>query len=102
MVKVYGHEDVLKVFNNIVSKGKISNAYLFVGEEGLGKRFLAEYFAMMVNCKSDKKPCFACSSCLKMMKKSHPDVFVIEPEGDAIKVDTIRYINGEINIKPYE
>lgn len=102
LLRVYGHEEILKVFRNIINQNKISNTYLFVGEEGLGKRFLAEYFAMMVNCKGNDKPCFKCSSCVKMLKKSHPDVFIIEPEGDSIKVETVRYINAEINIKPYE
>ncbi|HHW56315.1 MAG TPA: DNA polymerase III subunit delta' [Clostridia bacterium] len=103
MYRIYGHQSILKIFNNIISQNKISNAYLFVGEEGLGKRFMAEYFAMMVNCKGEGvKPCFKCSSCVKMLNKNHPDVFFIDPEGDSIKVETPRYITNEINIKPYE
>ncbi|WP_029687690.1 DNA polymerase III subunit delta' [Thermoanaerobacter sp. A7A] len=103
MYRIYGHEAVLNIFKNIISKNKISNAYLFVGEEGLGKRFMAEYFAMMINCKGEvEKPCFRCSSCLKIVDKNHPDVFFIEPEENSIKVDTIRYITNEINIRPYE
>jgi DNA polymerase-3 subunit delta' len=101
--RIYGHETVLNIFKNVISQNKISNAYLFVGEEGLGKRFMAEYFAMMINCKGETaKPCFKCSSCLKVMDKNHPDVFFIKPEENSIKVDTIRYITNEINIRPYE
>ncbi|AIS51304.1 DNA polymerase III subunit delta' [Thermoanaerobacter kivui] len=103
MYRIYGHENILNIFKSIVFKNKISNAYLFVGEEGLGKKFMAEYFAMMINCKDNvSKPCFKCNSCIKMISKNHPDVFFIEPEGNSIKVDTIRYITNEINIKPYE
>ncbi|MDP9751512.1 DNA polymerase III subunit delta' [Thermoanaerobacter pentosaceus] len=103
MYRIYGHETVLNIFKNVISQNKISNAYLLVGEKGLGKRFMAEYFAIMVNCKKEtEKPCFKCSSCLKLMDKNHPDVFFIEPEENSIKVDTIRYITNEINIRPYE
>lgn len=103
MYRIYGHEAVLNIFKNVISQNKISNAYLFIGEEGLGKRFMAEHFAMMINCKGERaKPCFSCSSCLKILDKNHPDVFFIEPEENSIKVDTIRYIVNEINIKPYE
>lgn len=45
MYRIYGHETVLNVFKNVISQNKISNAYLLVGEKGLGKRFMAEYFA---------------------------------------------------------
>lgn len=104
MYKLYGHENIVRILENIITLNKVSNAYLFVGEDGLGKRFMAEYFAMMVNCRNEiHKPCFKCSSCIKMSSKNHPDVFIVEPSGNSIKVETIRdFVISEINIKPYQ
>lgn len=104
MHKLYGHKNIVNILENTVAGNKISNAYLFVGDDGIGKRFMAEYFAMMVNCKSKVyKPCFKCGSCIKMSSKNHPDTFVIEPDGNSIKVETIRdFVIKEMNIKPYQ
>ena len=102
MFKIYGHKNILALFNKIVSSQKIANAYLFIGESGFGKEFMAKYFAMMINCKSGSKPCLSCPSCIQMISGNHPDIFFIEPDGISIKVETLR--NVVINnayVKPY-
>ncbi len=35
----------------------------------------------------DNLPCGKCNNCQRIEKKEHPDVLVIEPEGQTIKVD---------------
>lgn len=102
MFKIYGHKNILVLFNKIVSSQKIANAYLFIGESGFGKEFMAKYFAMMINCKNGSKPCLSCPSCIQMISGNHPDIFFIEPDGISIKVETLR--NVVINnayVKPY-
>ncbi|MCP2241007.1 DNA polymerase III subunit delta' [Thermoanaerobacterium thermosaccharolyticum] len=102
MFKIYGHKNILALFNKIVSSQKIANAYLFIGESGFGKEFMAKYFAMMINCKNGSKPCLSCPSCIQMISGNHPDIFFIEPDGISIKVETLR--NVVINnayVKPY-
>ncbi|WP_434564899.1 DNA polymerase III subunit delta' [Thermoanaerobacterium thermosaccharolyticum] len=102
MFKIYGHKNILSLFNKIVSSQKIANAYLFIGESGFGKEFMAKYFAMMINCKNGSKPCLSCPSCIQMISGNHPDIFFIEPDGISIKVETLR--NVVINnayVKPY-
>ncbi|WKV07673.1 DNA polymerase III subunit delta' [Thermoanaerobacterium sp. CMT5567-10] len=102
MFEIYGHKNILALFNKIVSSQKIGNAYLFIGESGFGKEFMAKYFAMMINCKNGSKPCLSCPSCIQMISGNHPDIFFIEPDGISIKVETLR--NVVINnayVKPY-
>ncbi|WP_434641161.1 DNA polymerase III subunit delta' [Thermoanaerobacterium thermosaccharolyticum] len=99
---MYGHKNILALFNKIVSSQKTANAYLFIGESGFGKEFMAKYFAMMINCKNGSKPCLSCPSCIQMISGNHPDIFFIEPDGISIKVETLR--NVVINnayVKPY-
>jgi len=102
MHKIYGHKNILELFNKIINSGKIANAYLFVGESGLGKEYMAKYFAMMVNCVKSPKPCFSCHSCVQFVSGNHPDIFFIEPDGSSIKVDTLRNtVISNAYIKPY-
>ncbi|WP_256201305.1 DNA polymerase III subunit [Thermoanaerobacter thermocopriae] len=103
MYRIYGHETVLNVFKNVISQNKISKCLFACRRKRLREKIYGRVFCIMVNCKKEtEKPCFKCSSCLKLMDKNHPDVFFIEPEENSIKVDTIRYITNEINIRPYE
>ncbi|QSZ27421.1 DNA polymerase III subunit delta' [Aceticella autotrophica] len=104
MYRIYGHEKMVSLFEKIIAAGKIANAYLYLGEEGLGKEFMAKYFAMMVNCRGNrKKPCYECSSCIQMLSGNQPDIFIIKPVGNSIKVEEIRSkVIDKIYIKPYE
>lgn len=102
MLNIYGHEKTKKLFSNIINKGNIVNSYLFIGDYGLGKSFMAKYFAMMVNCLNKvQKPCFNCAPCIQMISGNHPDVFFVKPDGNSIKVDTIKNLIKEVYEKPY-
>ncbi|RJQ24063.1 MAG: hypothetical protein C4560_00280 [Nitrospiraceae bacterium] len=48
--------------------------------------------------------CDQCPSCVKIDKAGHPDVFIIEPEGDGdqIRVDAIRQLEEALAYKPFE
>ena len=43
---VIGHQDIIRHLKNAISSGKVSQAYLFAGEKGSGKKMLANLFAM--------------------------------------------------------
>lgn len=102
MLKLYGHKNILRLFNKILDSQKLANAYLFVGEDGLGKEFMAKYLSMMLNCTNNIKPCLSCPSCLQMISGNHPDIFFIEPDGSSIKVETIRnVVINNVYVKPY-
>jgi DNA polymerase-3 subunit delta' len=82
------------------------NSYLFLGNEGIGKKYVALQFAKALNClgkESEREDaCDHCSSCKKIDHALHPDVLVIEPEGQYIKVDQVRQMQRQLAYKPYE
>lgn len=82
----------------------IPGAYLFTGEEGVGKHLTAFNLAKAINCSSGSfEPCEACPSCLKINKRQHPDVHFIESQDlEAIKIDDIRGLKKDIALRPYE
>ena len=82
------------------------NSYLFLGNEGIGKKVVALQFAKALNCLEGEAErgdaCDHCSSCKKIDHALHPDVLLIEPEGQNIKVDQVRQMQRELAYKPYE
>jgi len=94
--------DILKVS---VSESRVAHAYLFLGPNGVGKHSAAIEFAKLINCASGKKDnCTTCSSCIKIEKNTHPDIFIISAEkGERIiSIDKIRELSARLSLKPFE
>lgn len=64
----------------------------------------AKNFAKQVLCKSlkNRTPCNKCSTCNRISKEIHPDVLMVKPLEDTIKIDTIRDICYELQLSPLE
>ena len=82
--------------------GRIVHALLFSGPRGTGKKSMAEIFARAVLCEGEKKPCDLCPACKKCLNGSHPDVHVVAPEKNTIKVDQIRDLIETLSLASYE
>lgn len=84
--------------------GRIVHALLFTGPHGTGKQTMAELFARAVLCRGEghARPCDACDSCKKCLNGSHPDVHILAPEKNSIKVDAIRDLNRAMGLASYE
>ncbi|HHT89162.1 MAG TPA: DNA polymerase III subunit delta' [Clostridiales bacterium] len=105
--QIIGHEGIIKHLQNAVAADKISHAYIFHGEEGMGKKTLALAFAKVLQCKQHQTqkimPCNRCLSCKQAEGGNHPDILWITHEKASIGVDDIRtQVNADIHIKPYQ
>lgn len=99
---VVGQEQVIENLKGALERDQIAHAYLFEGVDGLGKKNIALKLASALVCNSNKdKPCGKCNSCIKVENGNHPDIKTIEGEG-IIKVDEIRELIKDIQLKPYE
>lgn len=102
---ILGNENIKEHFLHAISSGHISHCYILNGEDGLGKRMIAEAFAQTLLCESDAKerPCGHCPSCLKAESGNHPDIiYASHSKPTVIGVDDVRdQIVGDIQIKPY-
>ena len=85
-----------------ISHNRVSHAYIFDGERGIGKTTAARAFAKALNCEEGGPvPCGKCSSCRTFDSGNNPDIFYIA-EDKNITVDTIRRkINKEVITKPF-
>ncbi len=87
---VLGHQKQREFLRKSAEIGKLSHAYLFAGEEYLGKRKMAMEWA---------------SSLLKedLAKGVHPDLILIGPEAEKkeIHISQIRDLIWKLSLKPY-
>ncbi|WP_413854172.1 DNA polymerase III subunit delta' [Candidatus Ruminimicrobium bovinum] len=101
-----------------IKNNKIPHAYLFMGEDGIGKKKFAFEFAKILNCsineytKTDIGSCGHCENCKMTDKNSFPDLHLInfdkqneiaEKESDKNKtklgIDLIRYMQKYVSMK---
>lgn len=101
---VLGHEQAVESLQNAIMLGKVSHAYIFDGEDGAGKKTLADAFAMTLQCeKGAKDACMACHSCKQALTRNQPDIIYLRPEKDnRIGVRDVRsQIVDDVSIRPY-
>lgn len=102
--EIIGHERPLTVLKRALSRNALAHAYLFSGDEGIGKRTTALALAAAVNC-SDPGPeggCGECSACRKAAASTHPDVHFLQADGAEIKIDQVRQAQADLALKPFE
>ncbi len=101
---IEGQPKALRILSGTIKKNSIPTAILISGEIGTGKRFAANNYAKAINCLNPtaNDSCDRCISCKKIDAEIHPDVFLIEPENDEIKIDTIRKLEEKLYLKAFE
>jgi DNA polymerase-3 subunit delta' len=98
---IIGHEANIEHLKKAISEGLVSHAYIFNGEEGIGKMTVAKAFAKALLCE-EKDSCGKCQSCIQIDSMNHPDVIYVTHEKTMITVDDIRdQVNNTIGVKPY-
>src|SRR5207245_4801121 len=68
-----------------------AHAYLFHGPAGVGKRRLALAFAGELLGDPGRTE-----------RRAHPDLYVLEPLGDQIRIDAVRELRRDLHMRPFE
>ena len=104
-----GHQTSIALLQSAVSHERLAHAYLFHGEDAIGKRLTAIRLAQALSCEQPAETegldsCGACRSCLQIEARTHPDFFVIEPDPEQatqqIKIEQVREIEHQIMYRP--
>lgn len=101
---IIGHENIKEHFQRAVREHKVSHAYILAGEAGMGKKSLADAFALTLLCERGRmEPCMECHACRQVLSGNHPDlIHVTHEKAGSIGVDDIReQINDTIVVRPY-
>ena len=98
---VIGNQNIQNKLINSVKENKVSHSYMFVGIDGIGKKIIAKQFAKKILCTNNtQEKCDECKSCIEFDSDNHPDFLYIEPDGNSIKIEQIRYLQNKIQEKP--
>jgi DNA polymerase-3 subunit delta' len=68
-----------------------AHAYLFHGPPGVGKRNAAVGFAAKLLGDDER-----------VTRRTHPDLYVLEPLGEMIRIDPIRELRRDLHMRPFE
>ncbi len=74
-MKIYGKKETLQTIGMFAKSGRIPHGILLTGDEGAGKRVIADYISMLTLCeKGGAEPCGCCNECMRIEQHIHPDV----------------------------
>ncbi len=72
---IIGQERVKRQLLDALRSGRVPHAYLFFGDEGVGKDAMALEVARVLHCeRGGAAACGECASCTRVRTLSHPDV----------------------------
>lgn len=91
---IVGQDTTVNRLKNIISNGKIPNAFLLTGNSGTGKTTLSRILAAYLSCDSEKEV-------KKFVAKDCPDIIEINAGADG-KVDDIRELINAARFKPQQ
>lgn len=97
--KIVGHSNPKRVLSIALESGKPFHSYLFWGPEGVGKKFLALSFAQALACPNGIDGC-GCQSCKEAELGIHPDIHLILPEGENLKISGTRALIELSSLNP--
>ena len=106
---IVGHETPKALLRASILRDHVAHAYLFYGDERIGKRATAFRFMQALNCETDPvrhgpDACGACRSCAQIEARTHPDFLLIEPDYEQanpqIKIEQIRDVEQQIIYRP--
>lgn len=96
---VPGQEKVKEMFARALRERTLSHAYLLSGPEGLAKTAFARELAVALV--SACGGCGACAECERARRGIHPDLHVVEREGDLIRFEQVGPVIADLGLKPF-
>ena len=104
--EIKGQEKAIHILQCAIANRHLAHAYLFTGPDGIGKKKTALALAQYLNCDAPDEThftsCGHCPSCLQSECGSQPDLMILEPDGNSIKIEQIRNLLSRVALRNYE
>lgn len=95
----------IKAFQNAITNNRMAHAYIFTGQEGVGKALFSKELAKTIFCQHlNIDACDTCNTCRRITNNNFSDLFLILPEKNSrvIKIEQLKYLQDILNVKPME
>ena len=89
--ETFPEQDEAKALLRAAVREGSAHAYLFHGPRGVGKRRAALAFAAELLGDAER-----------VARRTHPDLYVLEPLGAQIRIDPIRALRRDLHMRPFE
>ena len=106
---IVGHAPVVSLLRQAVVRGRVPQALLFAGPEGVGKHATAVALAQALNCPTRRQSggddaCGTCGACQRIARGQHADVAIVDRGDDAtIKLKVLRErVLDVVGYRPFE
>lgn len=105
---IVGHAKKIEQLKKIIATEKFPHAIIFSGQEGIGKKKIAETCAAVLLCENPTggEPCGVCANCKLIAAGSHPDFYFVAPDDTKsarnIKIGQIRALQKEASLRPVQ
>ena len=106
---IIGHTTPIGWLQRAIQSNHLAHAYLFVGENAIGKKLTAIRMAQAISCETYREsiapdPCGLCKSCYQIEAQTHPDFLFIQPDPEGqnpqIKIERVREIEHHVVYRP--
>ena len=99
-----GNERIKRLLKRAVAEGRTGQSLIMAGPRGVGKYRFALALAQALNCErpKDGDACGKCVPCRKIAANEHLDVQTVSPDGNFIKIDSMRKMADEAEFRPFE
>src|SRR3972149_3779005 len=98
-------ERVVELFQKAIRNNHLAHAYIFAGQEGVGKTSFSRELAKAIFCKHPAlEACDTCNNCQRITSDNFSDLFFILPEKNSrvIKIEQLKYLQDVLKVKPLE
>ncbi len=98
--RLFGQAAAAEMLQAALAGGNLSHGYLFTGPAGVGKMLAARIFASYLLYPPEEEGREADRE--RVLREVHPDLLVLRQTGHVIRIDEVRELISELEMKPLE
>ncbi|NOG83203.1 MAG: DNA polymerase III subunit delta' [Candidatus Scalindua sp. AMX11] len=98
-------DHIINYFKSVIESNHLAHAYIFTGQEGVGKSLFTKEFIKALTClENENGHCDVCHNCSRINGHNHPDVHweVLDKKEKFIKIERVRNLQHTASLCPVE
>ncbi|MGH9389679.1 MAG: DNA polymerase III subunit delta', partial [Vicinamibacteria bacterium] len=101
---IVGQSDAIERIRRAIAHDRLPAAFLLCGPEGTGKRSAALALAARLLCESagEFDACGRCGACRRIEASTHPDLHLLVPDGETLRIEPMRELLAALRLRAYE